>query len=693
MNAEGGRVLRAGACALDITPRAFPVIICGSFMEKTAMNAQDRLHARSLVLDDGERRVAITIVDSGMLPRELTDEAKKLASAAAGIAEEDMLIAATHTHAAPAAGGALGTRRDEVYAGWLPGRIAESIIHASRRLEPAQIGWAAARNWRQTNCRRWITHPDRMIEDPFGVKSARAMMHPGHMNPDFAGPAGPTDPELWLLALRSRAGHPIAVLANYAMHYFGSLPVSADYYGRFADGIGPRIGASPQHPCVGMMSQGASGDQHWMDYSQSRRDGYTIDQYTEEMFGVAAEAYRAIAFRDWVRIGMNEARLTLRRRTPDRARLAWAKKTVATMAGKPPADKAEVYAREQFFLKEEPKRELKIQALCLGDLGICALPVEALAITGLKLKAASPLPDSFIIGLANGSEGYIPPAEQHRLGGYITWPARSAGLEVAAERKILRGALALLEQASGKPRRRPRETHGPYARAVIGGKPLAYWRLNEFGPPTAFDASNNKRHAAYEGNMAFYLPGAQAGGGAIAEPPETPSAFSENRINRAPHFAGGRVRAELGELSVPYTVLLWLWNGLIGADSVARYCLSLEKASGGDYLGVRKDRLVFAANVAHASYLQGRTPLGSRIWRFAGLVRGRDFVRVFLDGKLELEADAPPTQAMPGILCIGSPSHDAPGFEGRLDEVSVYNRALSHEEITGYYRLVRPAEA
>jgi hypothetical protein len=55
--------------------------------------------------------------------------------------------------------------------------------------------------------------------------------------------------------------------------------------------------------------------------------------------------------------------------------------------------------------------------------------------------------------LANGAEGYIPPPEQHRLGGYTTWPARTAGLEVEAEPKIVEALLKLLEDVSGKQRR------------------------------------------------------------------------------------------------------------------------------------------------------------------------------------------------------------------------------------------------
>lgn len=72
----------------------------------------------------------------------------------------------------------------------------------------------------------------------------------------------------WLrLACVLGLGFPIALLANYAMHYYGATPVSADYFGRFAERIGPLLGATNgEPPFVGIMSQGFSGDLHWMDY-------------------------------------------------------------------------------------------------------------------------------------------------------------------------------------------------------------------------------------------------------------------------------------------------------------------------------------------------------------------------------------------------------------------------------------------
>ncbi len=102
--------LRAGTALVDITPTKFPVIVNGGFLEGSAKGVVDQLHARALVLANEQTKIAIVVVDSCMLPRELLDRAKDLASKATGIPTDKMLISATHTHTAPSAMGALGSR-------------------------------------------------------------------------------------------------------------------------------------------------------------------------------------------------------------------------------------------------------------------------------------------------------------------------------------------------------------------------------------------------------------------------------------------------------------------------------------------------------------------------------------------------------------------------------------------------------
>ena len=105
----------------------------------------------------------------------------------------------------------------------------------------------------------------------------------------------------------------------------------------------------------------------------------------------AERAYRSIAYRDRVPLAMAETRLVLGRRVPDEARLAWARGVVAAMKDRDiPSNLPEVYAREAVYLHDEPRRELKLQAIRIGELGITAIPNEVFAITGLKIKAQSP---------------------------------------------------------------------------------------------------------------------------------------------------------------------------------------------------------------------------------------------------------------------------------------------------------------
>jgi hypothetical protein len=238
----------AGAAQVDITPRELPVIVSGSFLERTSNTVRDRLYARALVFDDGTSRVAICVVDILFMPRDLLDKAKRLASKVTGIRAENMLISATHTHTAPSVAGALGTGVDEAYRRFLPPKIAEAIRRANDRLEPARIGWTAVDAPDHTHCRRWILRPDKIQQDVFGRRTVRANMHPGYQNPDFVGPAGPADTELSLLSVQSREGRPLAVLANYSMHYFGSSDVSADYFGRFSERFAQLIGAADVTP-------------------------------------------------------------------------------------------------------------------------------------------------------------------------------------------------------------------------------------------------------------------------------------------------------------------------------------------------------------------------------------------------------------------------------------------------------------
>ena len=84
------------------------------------------------------------------------------------------------------------------------------------------------------------------------------------------------------------------------------------------------------------------------------------------------------------------------------------------------------------------------------------------------------------IELANGSEGYIPPPEQHALGRlhHLAGPHRRAGGPGRAEDRRGRAGAARAGRGQAAARR-CRSPTTPYAEAVLASKPMAYWRLDE----------------------------------------------------------------------------------------------------------------------------------------------------------------------------------------------------------------------
>ncbi len=670
---------KAGAAVIDITPPKLPVLVNGGMLSRYVDKINTRVHARAIVTTDGKTQIAIVVADSCMMSREVLDDAKKMAAAKTGIPADRMLISATHAHSTPASMGCLGTDPDPSYVPFLKEKLVEAIATAQAAMAPARIGFAKANAAEFTALRQWIRRPDRLAEDPFGNKSVRANMHAGRNWDDVTGESGPEDPDLSLISFQTKDGKPLAVLANFSMHYFGDKDISADYFGLFSDGLQKRI--DPQGKMVGMMSHGCSGDIYRVDYTIPEKDRPkpTIDEYANGLLDIAIKAYAGIKYDDQPTLAMTETRMTLKYRTPDKQRLEWAQRVVTEMGDRLAKTPTEVYAREQIILNERQQTEIVVQAVRLGDIGIATTPNETYAITGLKIKAASPLPYNMVIELANGGDGYIPPPEMHAWGGYNTWAARSAGLEVNAEPKIAGAAIAALEKITNSVRQEWKLSNGAAAEAVLALKPAAYWRLNEFTGPVAADASPHCHNAVYERDVAYYLEG-----------PKSANFCAKGEVNRAPHLVGARIRSRLPDLRSTYTVSLWFWNGMPndGRDTSGwLFSQELDQGLGASdaHLGIggksgNTGKLIFFCNANDKNIVAGKTEIPRWQWQHLVLVHDKGKVRAYLNGVLELEADSDPFHT-PADFFFGGRSDNESNFEGRLDEIAVFDRALKPEEI------------
>jgi len=449
--AEEPAVFKAGAATANISPW-IGLSMNGGMSDNPVKHVHDELHARAIALDDGATRIAFVIVDSCMVPREVVAAAKARVTEQTGIPADHVLISATHAHSAPASTPVFQTDQDPKYVRFLAARIGDAVTFAVNNLAPAQVGWGMGRNADQLFNRRWKKKPGTIPPDPFGKTGDQAQMNPTPGSADLVEPAGPVDPEVGVLAVRTPDGTPIAVLSAYGLHYVGGVGgghASADYYGAFARKMRQRLAPDATNPpFVAAMANGTSGDVNNINFRNPRPAAPPYEQLNRVADDLAAEVIRvvrSIEYHDHATLDAATAEISLGVRLPTPEEITRAEKILDDAQGKPLQSLEQVYARETVLIAKYPAQvPLTIQALRVGELGIAAAPCEVFTEIGLEIKAKSPLKPTFTIELANGYNGYLPTKAQHALGGYETWRARSSYLEVDAASKITATALKLL---------------------------------------------------------------------------------------------------------------------------------------------------------------------------------------------------------------------------------------------------------
>lgn len=429
--------LRAGSASTDITP-ALGCHLCGYFTDRVADHIHDPLSAKALVLGNDEKTIGIVVCDVIDVPTEVVTGAKERIQAQTGVPPECIMISATHTHTGPSIVGGLGTPKDDAYGAAIIPKIADAFTLAYNALQPAELAVTSGLCAEEVHNRRWH------------MRDGSVRMNPGHDNPDRARPAGPSDPELGLVVVRTPQRQPIAVLANLPLHYVGSPKgtwVSADYFAEFGRALQRCAGSE----FVAIMSNGCQGNINNLDFTRAPRehpDPYFQIRRVANV--VAAEAWKQWSLLredDFTANAVLDSRLEhvpFRARTATADELADARRLLA--GDENPTDQEWVYAREVVLLSEGPSDwEVVLQALRIGDAGIASLPGEVFCEIGLDIKAGSPFERTFVVGIANGSVGYIATDEALAQGSYETRlcrhvraPAGTAGLWTNAAVSLLK---------------------------------------------------------------------------------------------------------------------------------------------------------------------------------------------------------------------------------------------------------------
>lgn len=443
---------QAGAATSDVTA-PLGTSMNGGFHDREATYVHDPQLARCLALDDGNTRIVLVVVDSCVIGRDVFDEAREMVFKATGLPKEHLLMSATHSHSCGTMQAVGQSDPDPLYQRFVARRIADGVRNAIQNLEPAQIAWGVGAVPQHVFNRRYEMKEGGIPPTPLGVTTDQVRTNPGAGNPLVVKPAGPTDPEVPFVSVRGAEGRPIALYANYALHYVGGTGpghISADYFGAFARIIGDRLGAAKTGPpFVGMMSNGASGDINNVDVlgKQEKQPLYgQIERVAGDVADEVARVHSGLEWHDHVSLAAVQRELTLGVRKGTAEEVAKAREVMAQSKLAPRMETIEqVYARETVLLAEFPDEvSVPLQVVRIGGLRLAAMPAEVFVEIGLELKRKHP--GTTVVSLANAYHGYLPTPEHHALGGYETWRARSSYLEVEASTQMIQ----VLDELLGK---------------------------------------------------------------------------------------------------------------------------------------------------------------------------------------------------------------------------------------------------
>jgi len=439
--------LRAGVARSVITPTS------GQWRHN---DVNDELYAKALALENEEECLALVMCDVGGIGPRASKEAREIAAQIAGIPADHIMIAATHTHYGPWADD--GTEESRRYWDWAGPRIADAIALAKRRLQPAKIAHGSGAAPGEVYNRRYRMKDGSVVFNPLNVRyfNDDGSFTQLYQRSDIVEPAGPTDPEVGVLIVMDKDEKPIAIWANYALHYVDSPDydrISANYFGEFERALQRMEGRQ----LLGVMMNGTCGDVNNVDYMGDPEPEHPYGRWNLERVStlVAADVckvWRSIRrshYQEDPTLAVATERIIVKHRAITPAEVEQA---TSFLKEEHPAGFGtkewleEVRCRTILDVaKWGPEREVLIQAFRIGDLVTVALPGEVFVEVGLEIKRRSPFARTLVCSLANDAVGYIPTEKAFGEGSYETIQSPVAP---GTASEMVESAVELLQQLS-----------------------------------------------------------------------------------------------------------------------------------------------------------------------------------------------------------------------------------------------------
>ena len=349
--------------------------------------------------------MACVLADLICLTRQTGDAMIALAAQRTGIAPENIVWAASHTHTGPYTI-PLYRQAKNINKKWLnslPEKFARAITLAHTARRPARLS-------RERDYCNAMVH-NRRLKYKDGREINTWLLHSGEEQVQCLGSAAPIDPEVGILCFDDEQGAPIAVLWHYTLHTnsnFGPR-FSADYPGVVAGRLRERFGPAT----VSIFMPGACADINRALPSALTAQGYRV--IGDELADIIIKRLEQRKPRSGaITLGVLKKEITVPCRdfsVDQEERLKnsqWSPKNLET------------FRQQLQYMRRAGKREEQtiIQAWRIGEIGFVSLPGELFVEWGLKIKARSPFPWTYPLELGGDCLGYLVTEQAWIAGGY-----------------------------------------------------------------------------------------------------------------------------------------------------------------------------------------------------------------------------------------------------------------------------------
>jgi neutral ceramidase len=363
--------LRAGASRIVITPAPDAALPMSGYSGRKAgfKDIHDDLHVRAIVVDDGMRQAALIACEvigiSGVLWEKIADRLTRETA----IPRDNIILAAVHTHAAPAIGtyaepaeGDAARKRAE-YIQKFEDAVVTAVRQAKANLQPARVGFGTGKANVNMNRR---------------ARNATGGWMLGN-NPD-----GVSDKTVAVIKFETMSGEPLAILSNYGVHGTvlgtANLRISSDLPGAASRVVEKHYGDTLVSP----WTSGAAGDQDPIyrvgtDFSEVAALGQILGEEVIRVAGSISTSPNA-RIRGVQKVITCPGKRTVQTPTPNR----------------------------EYKIEDADPVSIRLSLLVIKDIAIAGVSGEVLTNISLRLKRESPFNRTVMVTHANGSSGYLP---------------------------------------------------------------------------------------------------------------------------------------------------------------------------------------------------------------------------------------------------------------------------------------------